>query len=201
MSFSWDFNSFDLKDFENKILKGQGVYTADEEVDDIDTNIKEQLLTAEYDYNKLSKKYWAYLDQYFINSIIALPTTKQVSPDHAHWSIWSELGKLNNAEPNEIFNALSSDGRRYNIINQTKSIFSKLKSIYEGITGKNRPDYIIIKDDELRIFIKSLTEIFESANNKDLFEAYGEKEELKPYFLEPFVLANEKGKAILGILI
>lgn len=199
MSFSWYFHSFNSKDLENKILKGEGIYTADEEVNNIDLKVKEELRIAEFDYNKLHEQYWKYLDQYLTNSILALKETEQVSPDHAHWKVWVEFAGFDDAEPQEIFDALSSDGRRYNFIAKNKSFFSKLKSVYEGFTGKNRPDYIIIKDDELKIFIQSLKKIFESTD-EGFFENFGGKEELRPYFLEPFVRVYEKEKAILGIL-
>lgn len=199
MSYSWYFHSFNSQDLENKILKGQGIYSADEEANNIGLKVKEELRNAEFNYNKLNEQYWKYLDQYLANSILALKETEQVSPDHAHWKVWAEFAGLEDAEPKEIFDAISSDGRRYNFIAKNKSFLSKLKSGYEGLIGKKRPEYIIIKDDELNIFIKSLKKIFESTD-EDFFEHFGGKEELKPYFLEPFVRAYEKEKAILGIL-
>lgn len=123
----------------------------------------------------------------------------QVSPDHAHWRVWSEFANLDNAEPKIIFKALSGEGRRHNYTEKKKSFFLKLISVHEKIIGKNTPHYIIIKDDELRLFINSLNEIFESTD-ETVFKNFGGKEELKPYFLEPFVLAKEKRKAILGTL-
>ncbi|NSL88826.1 hypothetical protein ECE50_018430 [Chitinophaga sp. Mgbs1] len=192
MSFSWYFHSFNPQDLENKILKGQGSYTSNEEV-------TEKLRMSAFDYNKLDKQYWKYLDLYLTQSLIALPETEQVSPDHAHWSVWSAFAGSDNAAPGIIFEALSGDGRRHNFIPQKKSFFSKLKSVHEVLTGKNSPDYIIIKDDELSIFVDSLHKIFASAD-EGAFEKFGDKEELKPYFLTPFVLAREQGKAILGML-
>lgn len=199
MSFSWYFHSFNSKDLENEILKGQGTYTIDEEINNIDLKVRKELQTAEFDYNKLVKKYWKYLDQYLTNSILALKETEQVSPDHAHWKVWAEFAALHDAKPKEIFDALSSDGRQYNFTEKKKPFFLKIKSAYDGFTRKNRPDYIIIKGDELRIFVQSLKRIFESTD-EGFFEKLGGKEELRPYFLEPFVRAYEKEKAILGIL-
>jgi hypothetical protein len=196
MSFSWYFHSFNSQDLENKILKGHGIYTGS-----VANNIKiqEELRIAEFNYSKLPEQYWNYLDHYLTTSILDLNETKQVSPDHAHWRVWTELSGLDTAEPTEIFDALSSAGRRYNCTEKKKSFFSKLKSIYNGFKGKNNPDYIIIKDAELRLFILSLEKIFESTE-ASFFEDFGGKEELKPYFLDPFVRAFEEEKAVLGIL-
>ncbi len=199
MSFSWYFYSFNPQDLDNKILKGQGIYATDEKVNNIPPDIIDQLRISAFDYNRLDKQYWTYLDQYLTKSIIELPDTEQVSPDHAHWSVWSELANLNNAEPSIIFNALSGGGRRHNFIPRQKSFFSKLLSAREILTGKNTPDYIIIKDAELGLFTNSLNKIFEY-EDEVFFEKFGGKEELKPYFLAPFIMAQRKGKAILGIL-
>lgn len=199
MSVSWYFYSFNPHDLENKILKGQGIYTTEENVNNRHPDVIEKLRIAAFDYNRLEKQYWTYLDQYLTNSIIGLADTEQVSPDHAHWRVWSELANLNNAEPKMIFNALSGEGRRYNFISKRKSFFSKLLSAREVLTGKNTPDYIIIKDDELGLFINSLNKIFEYEDEL-VFKKYGGKEELIPCFLDPFIIAKRKGKAVLGML-
>lgn len=200
MSFSWYFHSFNISDFKNDVLKGKGDYNANDEIQKITPEVKTELERARFDYSLLAEKHWKSLDQYLIHSIMNLPRRVQVSPDHAHWRIWSELSYLEDAEPMEVFDALSGDGRRYNFLERRKSVFSKLKSFYEGLKGKNRPDYIIIADAELEIFTKSLERIF-NKGNEAFFEKYGEKDELSPYFLEPFLGAFEKEKGILGLLI
>lgn len=199
MSFSWYFHAFNVSSLKNDILKGKGDYDAEDEIDKISQEVRIALQSANFDYNQLAKKHWEFLDQYLINSILNLPEREQVSPDHAHWRIWSDFAELKYAEPKEVFVALSGDGRRYNFIEKKKSIFSTLKSFYEALNWKNRPDYVIIADVELEIFTQSLERIFKT-DDEELFKKYGGKEELRPYFLEPFLTAIEKEKGILGLL-
>lgn len=199
MSLSWYFHSFHSPDLEHKILQGPGIYAADGEADHIPLTLREELRLAAFDYNKLPQSYWGYIDRYLTSSILALPETAQVSPDHAHGRVWAELAGLDQAEPKEVFDALSSGGRRYKVIEKKKSFFETLKSAYEGLVGKNSPDYIIIQGEELKIFIQRLEEIFDSTDD-GFFEDFGGREALKPYFLEPFVRAYGRGKVILVML-
>ncbi len=209
MPLSWSFYAFDYARFQKgafdahiglsklkNFLSGPESDCPDREV--LTKETLDLLGKGAFDYGKLPKKHWKYLDAYirvYVRDVMAGDALSE-SPSGA--DKWQELLRFyldRNGKDVIPFSALAQGGRRHAGPTEKSNWFSGIADLLY----KRSERYLILEGEELDRFCRHLQALF-YVNPWDWPTYLPAQELLKPIMLEPFLSAREKGLAVFGVL-